>query len=64
MSSTKKYKRTQVSKPPAGGEFLQCEKCGVWFTPVFKKQTTCIKCRKAERYKECHSHAPKVLVVV
>ena len=63
MSTAQKSRRVKVSKPPAGGEYIQCEKCGVWFTPVFKKQTTCIKCRKEERYKECHGHAPEVVVI-
>jgi hypothetical protein len=48
---------------PIGGEYIRCE-CGAWFVPVFKNQTTCVKCRKKARYEECHQHAPEIWMVV
>jgi len=52
-----------IKEPPSGGTYIKCS-CGGWFSPVFEDQTTCMKCRRKARYEECHSHAPKVLVVI
>jgi len=43
----------------SGGEFIHCD-CGTWFIPIFKNQTTCIKCRKEARTRECHQYAPEL----
>ncbi len=54
---------TSSKEPPAGGEYIQCEKCGAWYTPIFKHQPTCIKCRKDARYKECHGREHEMVVI-